>query len=110
MNSRKILVLLAAAAVLAGTAAAPALAAPANNRAASQVNRTLGQLSAQRDTQLRGQRRHAQTVRQQRLREQSRPGDPQNRVQDQNENLRDRLDTLQDKLADQQAQQNAAQK
>lgn len=109
MNSRKILVLLAAAAVLAGTAA-PIMAAPANNRAAAQVNRTLDRLNAQRDTQLRGQRRHAQTVREQRLREQSRPGDPQNRVQNQNENVRDRLDNLQDKLADQQAQQNAAQK
>lgn len=109
MNSRKILVLLSAAAVFAGTAA-PALAAPANNRAAAQVNRTLDRLAAQRDTQLRGERRHAQTVRQQRLREQSRPGDPQNRVQDQHENTQDRIANLQDKLADQQAQQDAARK
>lgn len=95
--------LLAAALLL--PADVPASAAPANNRAAAQVNRQLDQLNAQRDRQLRSQSRQARTARNQRLREQTRPGDPQNRVINQNEDTQDRLDELQEKLADQQARQ-----
>lgn len=97
-SQKKIAAVLLLAACLGGYAAAPVYAAP---KAQNHVNRILNKLDRQRDTQLRQQSRNARTARQQQLREQARPGDPNNVTARQADAVRDRAANLQDKQRDQ---------
>lgn len=97
-SQKKIAAVLLLAACLGGYAAAPVYAAP---KAQNQVNRILNKLDRQRDTQLRQQSRNARIARQQQLREQARPGDPNNVTARQADVVRDRAANLQDKQRDQ---------
>lgn len=93
--------LLAGAALALPPFDAPAALAAAKSPAGIKVDQQLAKLRRQTNTEIRAQERKASTARQDRLREQMRPGSPQNRIDRQNDQQRDRTEELRDRLADQ---------
>lgn len=68
--------------------------------AASNVDRLLAKLRNSTDTELRDQDRQRQARQNQQIREQTSPDDPQNAVQKQNEDTKNRIANLEDKQKD----------